>query len=170
IDELINQPDHSQVELNAFLKADLRDAYFFSPDLAKDTTIINVAELPLSADLEVEGTLTSLDIAKADVNWGNTTRFSARGSVKNPMDTERLYVDFPVLDFKSARSDLIHFVDESGLGIRIPEEILLESKISGSLSEMVATVLLKIPEGEVNLDGQFSNNNQIVFNADLQVN
>src|SRR5690606_34809797 len=82
----------------------------------------------------------------------------------------RLYVDFPVLDFKSARSDLIHFVDESGLGIRIPEEILLESKISGSLSEMVATVLLKIPEGEVNLDGQFSNNNQIVFNADLQVN
>lgn len=169
IDELINNPERLKIDVDASILADIRDAYFFSPDLSKDKNLSLSAQRPINADLEVDGTLSLLNIAKANVNWGNTTGLIARGTVSNPMDTEKLYLDFPVLNFRSQREDLLQFVNEDTLGIQLPKEILLESEIKGSLNDMVAEIMLQTPEGNVELDGQFTNTDQISFNADLRV-
>lgn len=169
LDELMNFPERSTVNLGLQLSADIKDAYLFSPELANDTTLAEAARRLIIADLDVDGGLEALNIAKAEVNWGNTTRLEARGTVRNPMDTDRLFLDMPVLDFRSQRADLLAFVDESQLGIRLPEELRLDSEIRGSINDLLAEIQLSMPEGEIRLDGHYKNTDQIAFNADLQV-
>lgn len=169
LDGLMNFPERSRVDLDARLNADIKDAYFFSPELAQDITLAKAAKRSIVADLELKGSLERLNIAKAKVNWGNTTRLEVRGTVRNPMDPNQLYVDLPVVDFKTLRSDLLTFVDEKQMGIRLPEEINLDSKLKGSLNDMLANVKLTMPEGTVRLDGKYKNTGQIAFNVDLQV-
>ena len=170
LENLINNPEKSSIDLGAQLSADLRDAFFFSPDLARDTTLAKAAQRPITADLKVDGSLGVLNIAKTDVNWGNSTRLQVRGTVSNPMDTDRLRLDLPILNFRSRRADLMAFVNESQLGIRLPEEIRLDSELKGSFNDLVADVSLIMPEGEIRLNGHYVNTDQIAFNADLQVN
>src|SRR5690606_8864565 len=93
LEDLMNFPEKSDVKLAAGLTADIKDAYFFSPDLANDTTLSKAAQNLIVAELEIGGSLERLDIAKADVNWGNSTKLEARGAVRNPMKTEELYLD-----------------------------------------------------------------------------
>ena len=170
LENLINNPEKSSIDLGAQLSADLRDAFFFSPDLARDTTLAKAAQRPITADLKVDGSLGVLNIAKTDVNWGNSTRLQVRGTVSNPMDTDRLRLDLPILNFRSRRADLMAFVNESQLGIRLPEEIRLDSELKGSFNDLVADVSLIMPEGEIRLNGRYVNTDQIAFNADLKVN
>ncbi|MEX2593238.1 MAG: translocation/assembly module TamB domain-containing protein [Anditalea sp.] len=169
IDELINFPEKVKVNLKAMVEADIKDAYYFIPDLKKNPDIEAVAQKPFAADMDLNGTFSSLNIAQVIVNWGNDTRLDAKGTVGNPMDADRLFLDFSTLDFRTQREDMLHFVNENDLGIRLPEEVLIESEIKGSLDDMVAEVSLQMPEGEVRLDGRFVNTEQIAFNAILQV-
>jgi hypothetical protein len=169
MDELINSPEKVGVNLTAMVEADIRDAYYFLPDLKDNDSLEGIAQKPFAADIDINGSFSSLNLAKVTVNWGNETRLEARGAISNPLDTDRLLVDFSTLDFRTQRKDLLHFINESELGIRLPEEILVESEIRGSLDEMVAEVFLQTAEGKVQLDGQFVNTDQIAFNVDLQV-
>src|SRR5690606_11029682 len=77
LEEVINTAEKSTIDLGAQLSADMRDAYFFSPELARDTTLAKAAQRPITADLNVDGSLEFLNIAKAEVNWGNNTRLHA---------------------------------------------------------------------------------------------
>lgn len=169
LEDLINSPEKSTIDLGARLSADVRDAFFFSPELARDTTITEAARKPITADLKVDGSLEMLNISEAEVQWGSSTRLQAQGTVANPMDTDRLQLDLPLLNFRSQRADLLAFVDESQLGIRLPEEIRLDSELKGSFDDLLADVSLMMPEGEVKLNGRYLNKDQITFNADLQV-
>lgn len=169
LNELMDFPERSVLHLDAQLNADVKDAYFFSPDLAKDPNFAKAAQKPVRAELELDGDLQSLNIAQADVKWGNSTSFEAKGIVRNPLETEKLYLDLPALEFRSKRSDLLAFVDENQLGIRLPEEIFFDSKLKGSLNDMVANARLKMPEGEVKLDGFYKNQDLISFDVDLLV-
>lgn len=169
LEEFIQAPDKAVINLGAQLSADIRDAYFFSPELARDTTLAKAAQSPIKADLNLDGSLEFLNIAKAEVNWGNDTRLYVRGNVANPMDPDRLRLDLPTLDFRSQRADLLAFVDESQMGIRLPEELRLDSQLKGALDDLMADVSLVMPEGEIRLNGHYVNTDQIAFNADLQV-
>ena len=169
LNELMEFPERSTVDLGVQMKADVQDAYFFSPDLAKDTLLSKAAQHPILMDLNVDGTLEQLGISEANVKWGNATELNARGTVNHPMDMDRLGLDFPILNFRSQRADLRNFVDESAMGIKLPETIALESQIKGTLNNMMADISLSMPEGEVRLNGNYVNTDQIAFNVDLMV-
>ena len=170
LEELMSFPERSKVDLGLQLEADLRDAYFFSPDLARDTVLSKAAQHPVLADLEVDGSLELLTISGVDIQWGKATQLNAQGTVSHPMDMDRIYLDFPVLDFRSQRADLQNFVDESSMGIKLPETIALESQIRGNMNDVSADMTLNMPEGEVRLDGRYTGTDQIAFNVDLLVN
>src|SRR5690606_6143176 len=88
LEELMSFPERSNVDLGLQLKADLRDAYFFSPDLARDTVLSKAAQHPVLADLEVDGSLELLTISGVDIQWGKATQLNAQGTVSHPMRSE----------------------------------------------------------------------------------
>lgn len=169
IEDLINSPEKSTIDLGLQLSADIKDAFVFSPDLAGDTTVLKAAQKPIVAELILGGSLEALAISKAEVNWGNSTRLQVQGTVAHPMDPDYLQLDLPLLNLRSQREDLLAFVDESQMGLRLPQQIRLESQLKGSFDDLLADVHIQMPEGEIRLDGHYLNTDQIAFNADLQV-
>src|SRR5690606_15647333 len=128
-----------------------------------------VALKPVTADIQVSGSVEALDIRQAIVAWGSNTRLQVQGSVANAMDPDRLRLNLPVLTMRSNRRDLSAFVDEDQMGIKLPEDIRLESELKGALDDLVAKLNLTMPEGDIRLDGQYRNTDQIAFAGDLQV-
>lgn len=169
LEEMLNLRESLQIALEVELDADIRDAYFFSPELEKDSILNTADQQPITADLEVNGTMGLLDLARAEVSWGNATSLHAKGTIGHPLDTGRFFLDSATLDFRSQREDLLLFLDEKNLGVHFPEKILLESAVDGSLNDMAAKAMLQMPEGEVRLEGNFANADQIAFDVDMQV-
>lgn len=169
LEELINFPDNSEIDLDATLSADIRDGYFFSPALAENSYLKSAAQRPITAELAINGSMDLVNIDDFAVRWGNSTSLNVSGSVANPLETEQLRLDLPVLNFRSQRSDLVQFVNEEDLGIKLPEEISLESEIDGSLNDLLADVRIQMPEGNIELEGKYADLEQIAFDAQLRV-
>ncbi|WP_236025631.1 translocation/assembly module TamB domain-containing protein [Algoriphagus oliviformis] len=169
IKELISAPERSQIELEiADTRLDVRDAYFFSPELAQDTLIRELAKAPILLDAELEGDLENLDIASLGIAWSET-RLQAEGTVRYPMDMEQLRMDLPEIRMASTRADLTRFVDEKALGIQLPETLSLQSSVEGALDELLAELDLETSLGNIALKGAFQNQQTLAFDADLEV-
>ena len=115
IDDLINFPEKTKVELEVEdTKLDVRDAYFFSPALAQDTLIREIAKAPVFLKAELDGDLEHINLDNLIASWSKT-RLIANGAIEQPMDMDRLRIDLPSIRMISTRSDLIRFVDEQAL-------------------------------------------------------
>ena len=169
LEDLINQPEKSNLDLNVQLSADIRDAFVFSPSLAADTTLAKVALKPVMAEVQLNGSMEALDIREVMVTWGSNTRLQVEGSVANAMDPERLRLNLPMLTVHSNRRDLLAFVDENQMGVRLPEDIRLDGELRGALDDLAAELALTMPEGTIRLNGLYRNTDQLAFNGDLQV-
>jgi hypothetical protein len=169
IADLVNRPEQSKIELQVEdTRLDVRDAYFFSPTLSQDTLVREIAKAPLMLDAEVDGTLENIRIQDLGLAWSET-RLRMSGSIREPMDMERLRIDLPSISGRSTRSDIRRFVDEQALGIQLPEELNLQSDVRGSLDDMVAKVDLETSLGNINLAGNYQNRQTLAFDADLTV-
>ncbi len=170
IQGLMDFPDRSTFDLDITdLVADVRDSYYFEPSLAQDTLIRELAKAPFSATLTATGSLASMHIPRLDLNWGKTV-FKANGRVQNAMEVDRLSFDFPKATLVTDKQTLLRFVDEKQLGVQLPEEVRLEASAKGMLDDLNAVVELDTDRGNLLLDGTFTNNQQLAFDADLKVN
>lgn len=169
IDDLINFPEKTLITLLVEdTKLDVRDAYFFAPELAQDTLIREIAKAPVFLEGKLDGDLGNINVDKLLLRWSKTS-LAARGTIEQPMDMERLRFDLPNIRMNSTRSDLIRFVDEQAIEIQLPDTLQLQSSVRGALDDVLANVDLKTSLGNITLDGGFQNLQTIAFDADLDV-
>jgi hypothetical protein len=169
IQELIDNPEGIDFKISlADTRFDVRDSYFFAPELAYDTLIREFASAPISLRLQAEGDLKALTIPVLDLKWSQTL-LRASGRVVNPLEMELLAFDFPKVEFQTDRKTILKFVDESQLGVTLPDHINLAANASGKLDDVLATINLKTDLGNILLDGSFQNNQTLAFDADLEV-
>ncbi len=169
ISELINFPEKTKVELLVEdTKLDLRDAYFFSPELEQDTLLREIARAPIFLKAQLNGDLQSINLDNLHASWSKT-RLIANGSIEEPIDVEQLKIDLPTIRLMSVRSDLIRFVDEQALGLQLPEALNLRSSVRGGLDDLVANLDLKTSLGNITLNGGYKNLQTLAFDADLDV-
>ncbi len=170
VDALIETPENAQININIpDLNLALQDAYVFQPDLATNEYVKKVAKRPVTGNFEANGTLSSIQIRNLNIDWGESTSLVAKGQVNNVTKPESLSFDFNTIRATSARKDVLQFVSEDSLGISIPESILVDASAKGSVDDMAADVLLKIPEGTAQLTGSYSNRQSIAFDGNLKV-
>lgn len=148
---------------------DVKDSYFFAPDLAKDTLIRELARSPFYMEFQARGDLESLEIPEAFLQWGKTD-FNAIGSVKHVMDVDQLLFDFPTMNLKTNRETLLKFVKEEDYNVKFPEEINLRANASGKFDDLLANLDLQTDLGNIFLDGAYQNKDQLTFDANLKVN
>ncbi|HSF52163.1 MAG TPA: translocation/assembly module TamB domain-containing protein, partial [Algoriphagus sp.] len=91
------------------------------------------------------------------------------GRLTNPLDVDLLAFDFPAVEFQTNRKTLLKFVDETQLGITLPEHINLSANASGKLDDVLAKLDLKTDLGNILLNGSYQNNETLAFYADLEV-
>lgn len=169
IQELIENPEGVNFDLSlADTRLDVRDSYFFVPELAYDTLVQEIATAPIAVKLEAKGDLKEMQIPLLDVRWAQTSLL-ASGLVKDAMEVELLAFDFPKVDFRSTRNNLLQFVDTTQLGINLPEKIKVSANASGKLDDVLARIDLETDLGNILLDGNFQNTSTIAFDANLDV-
>ncbi|MBZ9629894.1 translocation/assembly module TamB [Salegentibacter sp. LM13S] len=163
IQELIDNSEEAELSLDLpTILVDLKDAFRFQPDLRSNPYMKELSTNKVSGNLQASGKLSAIDIARANFRWKNTS-FSANGNIYNATDPDNIRFNIPRFNAKSRKSDLTGFVSEKDLGISIPKNIQLSVNFEGGLEDLSTKALLQTSEGDIRIDGNFSNQEEIVF-------
>ena len=168
--QFINKPEYAvlTLDLKQFV-VDLNDAFKVQPALRKNENLKKLAENKITGQIKAKGTLSAINLSKFVMNWGQNTAISTNGDLKNLTDFNKFIAEIDNFTFNSTRSDLTNFVSEKDLGISIPEKVFLQTQFNGKVDNFNAKIQLLIPEGEIKIDGQFRQQNEIVFAAKVNV-
>ena len=169
IQDLIDNPQGINFDISLTeTRLDVRDSYFFAPELAYDTLIQEMATSPIAVRVQVKGDLKALTMPLLDLKWGET-RLRSKGRITDAMDMNLLAFDFPELQFQTNRETIFKFVDESQFNFTIPDSIRISANALGSLDDVLANLNLQTELGNLILNGRFQNKERLGFDADLNV-
>ncbi|GAA4323295.1 translocation/assembly module TamB domain-containing protein [Pontixanthobacter gangjinensis] len=164
----INQPEKADLNLDLNnLRLDVNEIFRFQPSLKQNDYLRSLAASPVLGNIKANGNLDILNINPVNINWNNT-RISGRGQIMNLQDPDNLIFDLPNVSLRSSRSDLVKFVKEEDLGLKLPENIAFEGSIKGTPSNIQTNSVLTTSEGSLKLDGKFNMGDRIVFDAKVQ--
>ncbi|MUP45734.1 translocation/assembly module TamB [Gramella sp. BOM4] len=168
IDELINQPGNVRMNANiSNLDVRLSDLYRFQPSLKENQYLDSLAGHRLKANLMLSGTLAELIIDDLDLFW-KQTRISGTGKIYDLQDPESLVYDLSSATVETQRSDVLNFVKEADLGIKLPQQIKLSGSFSGSTSRLKTNSELITSDGALDITGEFNFADAIAFDAKIQ--
>lgn len=167
VQELIDNYETAELSVNLpTILVDVKEAFRFQPDLKSNPYIKELASNKVSGNLKASGKLSSIGISRANFNWKNTS-FSANGNIYNATNPDNISFDIPRFSAKSIKSDLIGFVSEKDLGISIPKNIQLSGNFKGSPEDLSAKAFLQTSEGNIRVDGNFTNKEEIAFKGKM---
>ncbi|WP_231563205.1 translocation/assembly module TamB [Salegentibacter sp. Hel_I_6] len=167
IQELIDNAESAQVSLNfPTISVDVRDAFRFQPDLKSNPYMLELSKNKVTGNFQASGKLSAIAISRANFNWKNTS-FSANGNIYNATDPDNIRFNIPRFNAKSRKFDLTGFVSEKDLGISIPKNIQLSGNLKGSAEDITTKAFLQTSEGNIRLEGNFANQEEIVFQGNM---
>src|SRR5690606_9560027 len=82
---------------------------------------------------------------------------------------DQLQYDLKKVVFKTDSTDVRRFFSEKDLGVYIPKTVALTAKLKGSRNEINTKAQLNTSEGNIHLEGSFTNQEILKFDAQLQV-
>lgn len=168
--QLIEAPDKSKIAMDIpSFQADLKDVFKFQPSLKENEYLSVLSEKYLTGNIISSGYLSEIQIPDLNVRWGNTTHIFAKGFIQNATDPDNLKFDIPNFSAQTKRSDLIKFVSEEDLGVSLPEDVRLKGNAKGDLENVNAKAELTTSQGIAIVDGHFKNDDQISFDADVEI-
>ena len=168
--DLIEAPDQSKIAVDIpSFQVDLKEIFKFQPELRKNEYLATLSKKHLSGNVDASGYLSSIQISNLNARWGNTTRISANGFIQNATKSENLKFDIPSFSAQTKRSDLVQFINEEELGVKLPKEISLQGMVKGNLEDIYTNVKLNTSQGIAIIDGHFKNDSQIVFDAEVEI-
>ncbi|MDO6801063.1 translocation/assembly module TamB domain-containing protein [Wenyingzhuangia sp. 1_MG-2023] len=170
VNDLINNPEKSKFAVN-INKAVLnpKDAFYFKDSLQQNKILNKFSKQNLTGNLNLEGNLENIKVNAFNFSWGASTSVGLNGTIKNGMLPDSLFVDIPDFQLKTKRKDLLKLIQEDSLGIRIPNEIALTSKVNGTFKGMKTQTELKTSDGTIKLQGLIQNKELKAFEGKLNV-
>ncbi|WP_051155379.1 translocation/assembly module TamB domain-containing protein [Winogradskyella psychrotolerans] len=170
LSKLIEAPETTKVNLNlpAF-QLSLTEIFKFQPDLKNNEYLNKLSKKLVLGNLNASGTLASINLNKAELNWGNSTKISTKGTLQNVTNPETLQFNIPQFSAVTKRSDLIQFVNEEDLGISFPIDVKFVAQFKGSLEDISTKAKLTTSQGLASVDGNFKNTDNISYDALLTI-
>ncbi|MBU2927700.1 translocation/assembly module TamB domain-containing protein [Winogradskyella psychrotolerans] len=170
LSKLIDAPETTKVNLNLpSFQLSLTEIFKFQPDLKNNEYLNKLSKKLVLGSLNASGTLASIKLNKAELNWGNSTQISTNGTLQNITDTETLVFDIPQFTAVTKRSDLIQFVSEKDLGVSLPKDVKFVAQFKGNLEDISTKAKLTTTQGIATVDGNYKNAESIAFNADISI-
>ncbi|WP_229720422.1 translocation/assembly module TamB domain-containing protein [Winogradskyella helgolandensis] len=170
LSNLIESPETTKVNLNLpSFQFSLTEIFKFQPDLKKNEYLNKLSKKLVLGNLNASGTLASIKLNKAELNWGNSTRISTNGTLQNITDTETLAFNIPQFSAITKQSDLIQFVSEKDLGVSLPKDVKFVAQFKGNLKDISTKAKLTTTQGIATVNGNYKNAELIAFNANISI-
>ncbi len=167
--KLLQEQEQSKFDLNlVHYQLDLNDLLLLQPELEKNTYVEALRKKMVSGNLNVNGSLSSFQLEKANLFWGDSTKIAVTGEIQNITNLEKLRFNIPSFLAESNRTDAALFLNEKELGISLPTTLSLSGSANGSLDNLSAQAILNTSSGDIVLDGSFKNQTEIVYDAKVE--
>ncbi|WP_209330731.1 translocation/assembly module TamB domain-containing protein [Lunatimonas salinarum] len=149
------------------LRIGLSDAFFFLPELRANELFRQASERELSGSLNLSGTPDRLRISDGRAAWGEDTHFRLQGNLGNLLGSDDISFQLSSVSFSTTGTDVRQFVSEEQLGVKPPEQINIESSLSGSLADLSVECLLQTSDGDVQLTARFEDGTEPHYEGEL---
>lgn len=108
VQEVIDKPLDQQLvlELVEGTKLSLKDALYFAPELAKDTTIGPLIPWPLTVSGTLTGNRQAMQFDDWQLAWGKATQLAFSATLLQPADSLKRAIDLPDFELRSSSHDL----------------------------------------------------------------
>ncbi|MDR5590223.1 translocation/assembly module TamB domain-containing protein [Christiangramia sp. SM2212] len=168
LNDFMKEPGKANLNLNLNnVYLNIRDIYRFQPALRQDPYMQSLDDSPIRGSLSANGKLDNISLNSLNLNWSRT-QITGNGRIVNLQDPERLAFDLPNVRMRSRRSDMLKFVKEEDLGLKLPEELSITGRFAGNTSEIRTNSTLVTSDGTLKIDGDFNMGDKIVFDAEIQ--
>ncbi len=169
LEEAIQNYENVQVFANLnSIYLQMSDVIKFNPALNENQYIAQLKQKPITGSVSADGNVQNLQLNNLNLNWGNTTKIRTQGQLVSITTPEKLQLDLQQINIVSTKKDLTKFVKEKDLGISLPKELQLTGNLQGSLDNLSADVALQMPEGRIEIVGDYKNQNQLAFDAQVK--
>ena len=170
LSQFISSPEKTTINIGVpSFSLFLDELFTFQPSLKQNEYLTKLSKKELFGEVNINGVLADLNIANTNLNWGNYTKISLDGNIKNSTKPDKLQLNIPNFKAKTKRNDLLQIVDEKALGIHLPENILITSNAKGTLSNIITNTKIKTSQGIATIKGNFKNDAKISYNTDIQI-
>ncbi|MDN3670131.1 translocation/assembly module TamB [Echinicola jeungdonensis] len=170
INAIINNPKKAKILLDLpEFKTHAEEALVFVPEMAQEDYFKILSSKEIKGEFQFNGTLENMEVINSRVQWGEKTRFSAKGRLRNLPEMDKLSFSNGVLEFQTIREDAKQWVDEKEMGFQLPQKIHLKSQLNGDVNNLKTDSNLEMPEGIVQFSGNFKQGKQNSFDVSLDV-
>ena len=166
LESWFEKPENATIDLNLpdFILVS-GDAFYFQPDLRDNEYIKALTQNRITGTIKADGSLKNLNIPLTHITWGKNTDITVRGTVRHTMTPDSLRFDLPSIRFRTVKNDIAAFVSEQDSGVVFPDTLSLTGKARGGTDAAEAVLDLQTSDGNVQLDGNFSNTGDKPFKA-----
>nr|WP_262914008.1 translocation/assembly module TamB domain-containing protein [Polaribacter sp. DS7-9] len=171
ISQLISSPEKTNLQLQIpSFSIWLETLFKFQPTLKDNEYLNKLSKKDFTGTLNINGSLAEINVANTAINWGNYTKASLNGIFKNITNTDKLSLNISDFKAETKRSDLLQILDEKALGIRLPKNILIQSKANGSLNNISTSTQINTTQGIANIKVDFKNQEKIDYKTTVTIN
>ncbi len=146
------------------------EAYYFAPELKQNQVFSQLGENPLQAKLKANGNLNTLNVEQVKVNWGEHFSSSLEGVFSNINNIDQLEFDLPIFEITTRKSAIEQFIKPEDLGFKLPDEIELQSSVTGSTSAGELDAFLDTSLGSMQVEGEFNLDKVYGFEGEIKTN
>ncbi|TDT46805.1 uncharacterized protein DUF490 [Maribacter spongiicola] len=151
------------------LNLELEDALKLLPELAKNQYLDSLSAQRITGNLKAIGSLEKVNNFNTNLQWGEDTKLTAKGSISNLTNIDSLTYNLNNISFNSSKSAIDKIISSKELGISIPETILAEGSLSGGTTWVKPDVKIKIPEGSATINALVNFGETMKFDGQVSV-
>jgi translocation and assembly module TamB len=168
--QLVSSPENTSIQLKIpQFSIWLEELFTFQPRLKPNEYIHKLSKKELFGKATINGTLADLNIFNTNLNWGEFTKISLNGNIKNSINPNKLALNISNFEAKTKRNDLLQIVDEKAFGIHLPTDILIKSSVIGSLNNINTKTQITTSQGLATINGNFKNQTEISYKATIKI-
>ncbi|MDX1470375.1 MAG: translocation/assembly module TamB domain-containing protein, partial [Flavobacteriaceae bacterium] len=170
LDAMINSPETASIDANIdSFNFNVEELYKFQPELRNNPNFQALSKKRLSGSLAATGNLSSINVQRANIDWGNNTNIRATGTINNITNPDQLSYNFTDFKANSTREDLKNFVDEEALNISLPETVSLQGSISGNTTSVNTNIALQSSQGSATLKGKLDFSDGLAYEGTFDI-
>ncbi|ADR22286.1 hypothetical protein MATR_00730 [Marivirga tractuosa] len=161
----------SQFKLDLKLPTTLniRDAFYFSPELKEDSSLLALSKHPAKLYGKIKGNDKDIDLQNFRLLYGDKTSVTLNAKLKNWQDGENLMASFENLELKSNVSDFPYFMPKDYPDY-YPQKVNLSGKGNYNRGKIIGDLSAKLDDiTRVKVKGNFNSKQPESYQADIKL-
>lgn len=170
LNSFLENPENASAKINiSYVQLFLKDVFNFQPGLQTNPYIAALSNKMIYGNVYAQGTMNKVKLSNTRLNWGSNTNISTTALLTHLSTPEKLGFDISNFKVTTIKKDMNAFIATDSFGLALPDKISLTATGKGTMNNVDAKALLKTPDGNISVQGNFKNENEIAFDTDIRL-